>query len=60
MSQEFNSRSGKPFYVELSIGIYGFSCKEETDLNELLQKSDEMLYQAKIKRRKNVKKINTP
>lgn len=60
LSQEFNSRSGKPFYVELSIGIYGFSCKEETDLNELLQKSDEMLYQAKIKRRKNVKKINTP
>lgn len=59
LSQQFNSKSGKPFYVELSIGIYGFSCSDEIELNELLQKSDELLYQAKIKRRKSVKKMSS-
>ncbi len=48
--------SKKPYYVEISIGIYEFQCSRDTDLNELIQKSDELLYQAKVKRRKSVKK----
>ena len=56
VSERFNRSSMKPYYVEISIGIYEFCCCQETDLNELIQKSDELLYQAKVKRRKSVKK----
>ena len=56
VSERFNRLSKKPYYVEISIGIYEFCCCQETDLNELIQKSDELLYQAKVKRRKSVKK----
>ena len=56
VSERFNRSSMKPYYVEISIGIYEFSCDQDTDLNELIQKSDELLYQAKVKRRKSVKK----
>lgn len=56
VSERFNRLSKKPYYVEISIGIYEFQCSQDTDLNELIQKSDELLYQAKVKRRKSVKK----
>lgn len=56
VSERFNRSSKKPYYVEISIGIYEFCCSSETDLNELFQKSDELLYQAKARRRKSVKK----
>lgn len=56
VSERFNRSSKKPYYVEISIGIYEFCCNSDTDLNELIQKSDELLYQAKAKRRKSVKK----
>lgn len=56
VSEHFNRSSMKPYYVEISIGIYEFFCNQQTDLNELIQKSDELLYQAKAKRRKSVKK----
>lgn len=56
VSERFNRSSKKPYYVEISIGIYEFFCTPQTDLNELIQKSDELLYQAKAKRRKSVKK----
>ncbi len=56
VSERFNRSSKKPYYVEISIGIYEFFSSPQTDLNELIQKSDELLYQAKAKRRKSVKK----
>lgn len=56
VSERFNRSSKKPYYVEISIGIYEFRCNPDTDLNELIQKSDELLYQAKVRRRKSVKK----
>lgn len=56
VSERFNRLSKKPYFVEISIGIYEFRCSQDTDLNELIQKSDELLYQAKVRRRKSVKK----
>ncbi len=56
IGEGFNQCSGKPYYVEISVGIYGFFCNAKTDLSELIQKSDELLYQAKAVRRKSVKK----
>lgn len=52
----FNEGCEKPYYVEASIGTVGFLCDKNTDINELIKKSDEALYEAKSKRRKNVVK----
>ncbi len=52
----FNASSGKPFYVELSIGIFGFSCNPHVDLNDIIQQSDKLLYEAKLNRRSSIKK----
>ncbi len=60
IGESFNKRSEKPYYVEISVGIYEFCCDAQIDLNELIQKSDELLYQAKAVRRKSVKKVKTP
>lgn len=52
----FNDNSEKPFYVEISIGIYEFYCDADFDINEIIQKSDALLYEAKASRRKSIKK----
>lgn len=41
---EFNAKSGKPYYVELSLGIYEFDCTEDTNLQILLDHADNKLY----------------
>lgn len=53
---ENNASSSQPFYVELSIGIESFVCHPQIDLNEIIKKSDKILYQAKQHRRKTIKK----
>lgn len=54
--QEFNASSDKPYYVELSIGVHECICSKEVHFDEMLKKSDELLYVAKANRRKSVKK----
>ena len=53
---DFNAVSEKPFFVELSVGIQSFTCSPDTDLNEIIKKSDEILYEAKKHRRSSIKK----
>ena len=53
---DFNAVSEKPFFVELSVGIQSFICSPDTDLNEIIKKSDEILYEAKKHRRSSIKK----
>ena len=53
---DFNAVSDRPFFVELSVGIQSFICTAETDLNEIIKKSDEILYEAKKHRRSSIKK----
>lgn len=52
----FNAACDQPFFVELSVGIKSFLCNPKTDLNEIIQKSDEILYEAKKHRRSSIKK----
>ena len=51
---ELNESSGKPFYVEASIGVKAFVCEEEFDFSGILQQSDKVMYESKKKRRASV------
>lgn len=53
---DFNKGSDKPYYVEMSAGIYEFTCDQSTDLTEMLSKSDEVLYEKKKMRRTTIRK----
>jgi diguanylate cyclase (GGDEF)-like protein len=53
----FNAKSEKPYYIDLSVGILEFFCSPQIDLNEIIQQADELLYQAKAKRRTSIKKM---
>lgn len=53
---DFNKSCDKPFYVEMSAGVYGFFCGEETDISAILKYSDEVLYEKKKNRRATVRK----
>ena len=55
---DFNKASDKPYYVEMSAGIYEFTCDESTDLTEMLSRSDDVLYEKKKKRRATIKKVD--
>ena len=52
----FNLKSKQPFYVELSVGVHEFVCDNDTDLGELFEKSDAILYEQKRTRRTSIKK----
>ena len=56
MQDNFNNSQNLPYYIEFSVGIYEFVCDPDVELNKVIQKSDELLYQAKQNRRKTVKK----
>ena len=51
---ELNKSSGKPFYVEASVGVKAFICEEEFDFSGILQQSDKVMYESKKKRRTSV------
>ncbi len=55
-AQQFNENCDKPFYVEMSAGIYPFICTQETELTDILKRSDSILYETKLHRRASVKK----
>ena len=52
----FNRSSDKPYYVDFSFGIYDFVCDPAFDLNQIIQQSDKLLYEAKALRRKSIRK----
>ena len=55
-AEQFNQASDKPFYVEMSVGVYEFTCERGIELGELFNKSDNVLYEQKRNRRTSVKK----
>lgn len=55
-SKLFNQSSDKPYYIELSIGYAVYKWSEELELNQMLSAADLMLYESKVKKRKDVKK----
>lgn len=54
--REFNERSKKPYYVELSVGVQTFELGTYEDLQLANINADQKLYEAKKSRRKSVKK----
>lgn len=56
VSINFNAMSEKPYYVECSLGCFEFSCSSETGLEDIIGRADELLYEAKAKRRNSIVK----
>jgi diguanylate cyclase (GGDEF)-like protein len=54
--KDFNKNCDKPYYVEMSAGLCNFICDANTNLTEMLSRSDEVLYEKKKKRRATIKK----
>lgn len=52
----FNAESDKPYYIELSLGIYGFVCDEQVNFEGIMKQSDKLLYEAKANRRASIQK----
>ena len=52
--EEYNSISGKPYYVEVSLGFHIFRQEEYTELAYVMDKADAKLYEAKKLRRPSV------
>ena len=54
----FNEKSGKPFLVEISLGIAKFHLNIATDIQQVISLADRQLYEAKKNRRKSVSREN--
>lgn len=55
-SEKFNKGCDKPYYVNMSTGIYPFVCDSDVVLGDILEKADEILYQQKHNKRKSILK----
>ncbi len=51
LSAEYNAKSRKPYYVEISLGLTEFQCESSVNLSQLLKRADACLYEAKQTRR---------
>lgn len=54
--QKLNENSGKPYYVECSLGVIEFVCSDSFELSHMLKEADNALYAAKKERRTSIKK----
>ncbi len=52
---DINADSGKPYSINMSMGIYDFNCNDKLALDEAVDKADDLLYEAKKKRIKLIK-----
>ena len=60
--ERVNQGSGKPFYVNLSVGIQPFVLRTYEDFHDAVTEADKKLYIAKRDRRPDVRKepVDTP
>ncbi len=58
VANSFNETTGKPYYVDLSVGYYEFVCSDDVELTDLMRQADVILYQAKKYRKKTIKRID--
>lgn len=54
--EELNQKSDKPYYIEMSVGVDCFHCSENISLVSILNQADQVLYEAKKKRRDTIRK----
>ena len=52
--EDYNDKSNKPYYVEMSVGAVELVGAEKMDFSQLIEKIDMDLYEAKKSRRKTV------
>ena len=52
----FNAESGKPFLVEVSLGITEFKPSPETDIPAIIEHADKDLYESKKLRKNSVRR----
>ncbi len=53
-SDLYNETSGKPYYVDISVGITDFECEENLEIRAIINQADQYLYQAKQHKRPSV------
>ncbi len=53
VSDSVNNTSGKPYYINMSVGVVDFTCNPSLDFQSLLDQADNLLY----KEKKNKNKI---
>ncbi len=56
LSKELNDSCGKPYYIDISLGICTFVCSPSLNIEEVLHYADEALYERKKNKRTNVVK----
>ena len=54
--ERFNETCEKPYYVNMSVGIYPFVCDPDINLSDIMEHADELLYMQKKNKRKSVLK----
>ena len=54
LSKELNDTCGKPYYIDISLGVYTFTCTPSISIEEILHNADEALYENKKNKRKSV------
>lgn len=56
LSNELNETCGKPYYIEMSVGVSEFSCDPDIKIEDLLSQADSALYSNKRYKRMSVLK----
>ncbi len=56
IDEAYNLTTGKPYYVNLSVGYKEFVCKDEIELTDLVKEADVKLYEAKKRRRESIRR----
>ena len=51
-----NETSGKPYYIECSMGYMSFICNEDVALEDVIRQADEVMYKDKQKRRASIRR----
>ncbi len=49
--EEYNQSSGKPYFVEASVGVTGFTCRQGLEISKIINDADRYLYEEKKHRR---------
>ncbi len=56
LSRELNDSCGKPYYIDISLGVSQFTCSPTLNIEEVLHNADEALYENKKYKRASVVK----
>lgn len=56
LSCQLNKTNGKPYYVDISLGVSTFICNPTLNIEDVMHQADESLYEHKKNKRKDVMK----